>query len=74
MTPEEQQRWMAQWRRAAVALDEVRTRELREMSDEEAARAADAVMDLSASAGPPAYLLTSGLVEQQRLFMKALNK
>ncbi len=36
ITPEEQRRWMEQWRHAAVALEEMKRYELRMLADEQA--------------------------------------
>lgn len=58
-----------QWRATGPALAEVRRRELREMTDEQAAEAVLALLDL-ASLLPP-KIGGSGLVEQQRLFALA---
>lgn len=65
-TPEEQRRWMEQWREAAIALDEVRRDELMNLSDEEAWRHTEDLLALADH-----YLETSdtsGLVEQQYWF------
>jgi hypothetical protein len=60
---------VAQWRDAGLALAEVRRRELREMSDEQALAAALALLDLLPCVPPKVG--GSGLVEQQRLFALA---
>lgn len=69
VTNEQRQAWMAQWRRAAVALEQVQRRELARMTDAEALAAAERV--LTPGGDPyrdPQRLHTSGLVEQQRIF------
>jgi hypothetical protein len=50
-----QDQWMRQWRAAACALEQVRREELAAMTDEDAAKAACAVMELSGgqAASPP---------------------
>jgi len=66
---ESQQAWMTQWRRAAVALEEQRKRELRALSDREALAASDALLALAVVLPlPPRRLTDSGLVRQQALF------
>lgn len=68
LQPEDQQQWMRQWRRAAIALAEVRRQELAQMSDAAALAAAERVLaprEVPPSSRPDA---SSGLVEQQRLF------
>jgi hypothetical protein len=68
LQPEYQHEWMRQWRRAAIALAEVRRRELAQMSDATALAVAERVLaprEVPASSRPAA---SSGLVEQQRLF------
>ena len=71
MTPEQQQQWMQQWRRAAVELERIKREELARMTDAEALVIAHRVLALS----DPLYYderrrTTSGLIEQQRWFMK----
>ena len=64
--PEEQRRWMAQWRAAAIALDEVRRDELANLTEEEAWRQTEDLLSCAEF-----YLEsndTSGLVEQQYWF------
>jgi len=69
--PDYQHEWMRQWRRAAVALAEVRLRELAQMSDATALAAAERVLASSAMPAPPRSNASSGLVEQQRLFQRS---
>jgi hypothetical protein len=60
--------WMAQWRRAAVALADQRIHELRTLTDEEARAATIALLDLGAALPvAPERERTSGLVTQQAL-------
>lgn len=67
--PSPAQRWLAQWRAAGPALAEVRRRELRALTDEEALRAADALLSLAESMPLASERqTTSGLVAQQALF------
>jgi hypothetical protein len=69
MTRAEQEAWMAQWRAAAPQLLEVHRRELQSLTDEQALRAAEALLSLATSAPYPAVRLRySGLVDQQALF------
>lgn len=60
---------VAQWRRAAPALAEVRREELRRLTDEEAVAAAEVLLDLVRHL--PSRQGVSGLVEQQRIFARA---
>lgn len=71
-TPEEQKRWMAQWRSAEAALLEVKREELRGLTD------ADAIESFNALNMPPEMVYrcpdreqSLGFVEQQRIFGKA---
>jgi hypothetical protein len=64
---------MAQWREASLALAEQRTRELREMTAEQALAAADALLSLALVIPlAPARLTDSGLARQQALFHRRL--
>lgn len=69
-TPKEQQAYMAQWRAAAVALEQVKMDELRAMTAAEAAKASQDLLSLGPFPLPEARRLTSGFVEQQRIFQK----
>ncbi len=63
-----QRRWMAQWRAAALALEEQRRQEIRSLTTERALAAAEALLALASPAMLGAERRTwSGLVEQQRL-------
>jgi hypothetical protein len=71
-TPEEQQKWMQQWRSAEAALLEVKREELRAMTDEEAIFSFNA-LDLPPEMiyRAPDRLHSPGFIEQQRIFRKA---
>ncbi len=65
MTEAQQREWMAQWRRAAVELEQVRVRELAAV---DLGRIAEDLEDACVAAARLAVKsTTSGLVEQQRL-------
>jgi hypothetical protein len=65
-TEAQRQAWMAQWRSAAVALERVRVDELRAI---DLARVVADLEDASIASAPArAASVTSGLIEQQRLF------
>jgi hypothetical protein len=57
------------WKRVAPALERVEVEELAHQDAASSQRAIDALIDLAAPLRRPRT--TSGLVEQQRLFMKA---
>ncbi|HPA50593.1 MAG TPA: hypothetical protein PLP50_03240 [Thermoanaerobaculia bacterium] len=60
--------WLKQWQAAGPALEEVRRRELRELPDDEALAAAEALLSLAASSPlPEERRISSGLVTQQAL-------
>lgn len=60
--------WLEQWRSAAPALAELRRRELAAMSEAEALRAADALLEIAARLPIAASRIErSGLVELQDL-------
>ena len=63
------QQWLQQWKSAATALANVRLKELRGLSDAEALLASEALLSLPARI-PDERWASSGLVEQQRLFMR----
>jgi hypothetical protein len=66
-----ERQWMAQWRKAAAALEGQRARELREMTEEQASAAAEALLDLAGSAPlNPSRETHSGLVELQSYLKK----
>lgn len=72
LSPDEVERareWVAAWKRAGPALEEIRRRELRQL---------DSFAAISLLCGPADYTVaprapkpTSGLIEQQRLFARA---
>ena len=63
-----QRAWIEQWRRAAIALEDQRRRELRAMSDAEALAASDALLSLAVVVAIRQDRLTdSGLVRQQAM-------
>ena len=64
-----EQAWVRQWRRAAVALEEQRKRELRALSDRDALAASDALLSLAVTFPlATGRLIGSGLVRQQAFF------
>lgn len=67
-TPEEQRRWIAQWRSAAVALAEMKRYELQALTDEQAWLETEDLLSLVDYY--PRRSDTSGLVEQQRWFQR----
>ncbi len=69
-TPEEQRAWMAQWRLAAVTLEQVKAEELMAMSEEEAAAASQDLLSLGPFPLPKDRQHSSGMVEQQQWFGK----
>ena len=71
-TPEEQRRWMEQWRNAAVALEEVKRMELMELTEEEAWRRTEALLSLPKPWRRPDS--ECGLVEQQALFRRLIGQ
>jgi hypothetical protein len=74
-TPEEQREWVAQWKRAAVALNAVKREELQNLTEEEARKASSMLLGMVSFPRPPGPREeTSGLVEQQRWFAKARQK
>jgi hypothetical protein len=66
---EQQRRLVRQWRDAAPLLEQARQEELLQMTPDERRAASLAVLDLVAHL--PNERMTSGLVEQQRIFMRA---
>jgi hypothetical protein len=60
--------WVDTWRRAGSALDEVKRRELRSYDYEANREVIDEMLDWACDHATPRT--TSGLVEQQRVFMK----
>jgi len=67
--PTWQKQWLEQWKSAGVELALERERALRDMTDEQALAASEAVLALAdPSKMNPGRRNTSGLVEQQALF------
>jgi hypothetical protein len=65
--PRRQREWLQQWRRAAVALAEVRAAELARLSPADALAASETLLALGASMSLPASRVTwSGLIDFQR--------
>jgi hypothetical protein len=61
--------WLRQWTAAGPALAEIRKRELRDLTDEQALRASELVLSTPISDPlPPERRVSSGLVEQQARF------
>lgn len=61
---DQQRQWMAQWKKAASALEAQRARELCEMTEEQAAAATEALLDLALSVPlHPSRETHSGLVD-----------
>jgi hypothetical protein len=75
LSPAEQQRtrdWLANWKVAAVELEKLKAETLKALTEEESARQFnDLDCDPALLWISPERLLSSGLVEQQRLFSKA---
>jgi hypothetical protein len=67
-TPTQLEDWVRRWAEAGPALEAVRRQELRDFRYEDHAAAIDALLEISARYGTPR--MSSGLVEQQRLFAK----
>ena len=71
-TPAEKRRWMQQWRRAAIALEEVKRDELANLTERQAWRQIEGLLSLA-----PFYRRlsrTSGLVRQQAWFHKRIRQ
>jgi hypothetical protein len=61
--------WIRRWKQAGAELAEIRRRDLRAMSEEQARASIDALLSLALSAYIPSRRRQhSGLVEQQALF------
>ena len=68
-------RWVAQWRIAATELPKQKARELRALTEKQAIDDANMLLDLKADAwSPPGRKLSSGFVDQQRLFARLAAK
>ncbi len=71
-TPEEQRAWATQWKKAAVALNAVKREELQNLTEEQACKISNMLLSMVTFPRPPGPRdETSGLVEQQRWFVKA---
>lgn len=73
MSDTDLKRWAQTWRSAGQALEALRRRELREMTDEQAKVAALDLLNMPMPEGLPARR-GSGLVDQQRLFSRLLAR
>ncbi|HEY2881372.1 MAG TPA: hypothetical protein VGJ15_03040 [Pirellulales bacterium] len=64
-------KWAENWKRVGPLLEKIRHEELRALTDEQSAIMANDLFEFALSA--PNYQLrpSSGLVEQQRLFLKS---
>jgi hypothetical protein len=71
-TPEEQRRWVEQWRETAIFLEEVRRYELRQLTPEQAMRYARIVLSIPVGWRNPEA--GCGLVEQQAIFHRRRAK
>ena len=69
MTEDEARQYVAHWKQAGPALEKVRREELRNLSDDDVRSQIHALLEITGHA--PQIRLTSGLVEQQRIFQKA---
>ncbi len=69
MTHEEAREYVEHWRKAGPALEKIRREELRSLTDERCRSQCHALMELGEL--DPRKRPTNGLVEQQRIFMKA---
>jgi len=72
VNPEQARAWMEQWRAASHALAEQRRRELRQLTDEAALAAAEALLSMADPRAVPGHRRSSsGLVDQQALLHRA---
>lgn len=69
-TPDEQRRWMEQWRRAAVALAEMKRYELQALTEEKAWQQIEAIQSIPLREVWRNRDKPCGLIEQQALFKK----
>lgn len=66
---EANRRWVEQWRVTGPLLEKIRIEELRNMTDEECREIAESILKAAPRAnGWSPDPLTSGLIEQQRIF------
>ncbi len=69
ITSDQQRFWMAQWRIAAVELEDFKRQELQALTEEQAGAASDLLLQGLDFPRPPSWRdHHSGLVEQQCLF------
>jgi hypothetical protein len=69
---EQTRRWIDTWRTAGMELEKIRRREIRKLNTYHTIELLCGAADYTRP--PRAPKPSSGLVEQQRLFMKALNR
>jgi hypothetical protein len=66
---EANRRWVEQWRTAGPLLEQIRIEELRAMTDEEARKIAECLLEAAPMANDwSPNPSSSGLIEQQRIF------
>ena len=64
--------WIQNWEKAGKAMEQVRRKELFNFDFELHRKAIDGLLEMASQHGSPR--ITSGLVEQQRLFTKAFKQ
>ena len=75
LTQAEKKRWMRQWKSAALALQQVKRRELAAMTDDDVRKAISWLLaDTTTQYKNPRYQTYSGLIDQQRYFKKMYRK
>jgi hypothetical protein len=68
-------RWAAQWRFAAIELPKQKARELRALTEKQAIDNANMLLDMKVDGWtPPHRKISSGFVDQQRLFARLAAK
>jgi len=72
MKDKQTEKWVKTWKRAGLALDEIKCRELRAYDYDKNRKIVDEMLQWAHDHRK--IRLTSGLVEQQRLFMKIKNR
>ena len=72
MTNEEAREFVERWKKAGPALEKIRREELRNLIHEDCQKQVDALFEVGLRNRQPRT--TSGLVEMQRIFMKARRK
>lgn len=69
ITPEQKRRWIEGWKIAGRELEELKTRELRSMTEAQAGAVSDSLLQGLVFPQPPSWRDSySGLVDQQRIF------